>query len=159
MGHGSELRQEGRDGFFAASSIINIQYSIARVQQTVVDKVLSMDEVVEEGDLGEIFDDAFVGDHGRVEFIAELIEDEADAGEAFGADRVQSEQDVIERSELVGRHQQHWQAEAGGQVRHPQIAGHGHLPAARAFHHYGVVAGGEVPVVPDQGLLPDRAVL
>lgn len=58
--------------------------------------------MVDERDAGEFFDEAFVGDHGGVEFIVELVEDDAGALQAFGADGFNAEQSVVEGAEAVG---------------------------------------------------------
>lgn len=56
------------------------QVGLEMAEKFQIDEILPMDEVVEEGQSGEILDDAFVGDHGGVEFVAELVEDDAGAG-------------------------------------------------------------------------------
>ena len=46
--------------------------------------------MIEQGDAGEILDDAFVRDHGGVHFVLKLVEDDAGADESFGADGIHS---------------------------------------------------------------------
>ena len=65
------------------------------IQRLKIDEILLVDEVVDEWEAGEFFDEAFIGDHGGVEFVIELIEDDAGALEAFGADGIDAEKGVV----------------------------------------------------------------
>lgn len=95
-----------------------------------------MDEVLQQRDAGDIFEHALVGDHGGVEFVSELVEDDAGAGEAHGADGVEGEQDVIECAETVGGDENHRQVEIFREIGDAVICGKRDSPAAHAFNDH-----------------------
>ena len=117
-----------------------------------------MDEVVDEWEAGELFDEAFVGDHGGVEFVIELIEDDAGALQAFGADGIDAEDGVIECAEAVGDDEDDREIEGLGEIGDAKVGGDGDLPAACAFDEDLSVFGGELMVAVDQDLWVDRVV-
>lgn len=117
-----------------------------------------MDEVVEQRDAGEAFDDAFVGDHGGVEFVGELVQIDAGADEAAGADGGDGQQDVVERAELVFRDDDHRQPEVRGEAGNAIVANERNLPTAGSLDDdFGVLCG-EFPVAIDQYRGIDHAV-
>lgn len=73
-----------------------------------------MDDVIKERDIGKGFEDTFVGDHGGVHFVFELVEDDTGAGEAFGFDSGEGEEDVVEGTEAVSRDEDDWEGEVFG---------------------------------------------
>ena len=109
-----------------------------------------MDDVVEQGDAGEILDDAFVGDHGGVHFVLELVEDDAGAGEAARANGIHGEDDVIERSEFISCDDYNRQSKLCGEIGDVVARGKGDFPATGAFHDDLGVFPGEVVKSSDQ---------
>lgn len=127
-------------------------------QRVEVDEVLLMDEVVDEREAGEFLDEAFVGDHGGVEFVVELVEDDAGALQAFGADGFDAEQGVVEGAEAVGGDENDGEIEGFGEVGYAEIGSDGDFPSAGAFDEDLLMFGGEAVVAVDENLRVDRVV-
>ncbi len=108
-------------------------------EDLVVDEVLAVNEVIEEGDAGEFFDHSFIGDHGGIKFVLELVEDDASTGQALCFNGIDGELDVIEGAKLVGGDNQHGQAKVFGEVGDLVVLGDGDLPATCAFDDDDVV--------------------
>lgn len=128
------------------------------IQRLKIDEILLVDEVVDEWEAGEFFDEAFIGDHGGVEFVIELIEDDAGALQAFRADGIDAEEGVVEGAEAVGDDEDDWEVEGFGEIGNAEVGGDGDLPAACAFDENLRVFGGELMVSVDQDLWVDRVV-
>ena len=128
------------------------------IQRLKIDEILLVDEVVDEWEAGEFFDEAFVGDHGGVEFVIELIEDDAGAFQAFGADGIDAEEGVVEGAEAVGDDEDDRKIEGFCEIGNAEVGGDGDLPAACAFDEDLRVFGGELMVAVDQDLWVDRVV-
>ena len=105
-----------------------------------------MDDVVEEGDVGEGLEETFVGDHRCVHFVFELVEDDARAGEALGFDGCDGKEYVIEGTEPVCSDEDDRQIEFLGKVRDEVIFGDRYFPAASSFDEDGVVFSCEFAV-------------
>jgi predicted HicB family RNase H-like nuclease len=78
------------------------------VYEGFFEEILIVDEVIEQGKPGEVFQNSFVGDHGGVEFVAELVEDDAEAFETLLSDSGHREERVVEYTESVGGHKEDW---------------------------------------------------
>jgi hypothetical protein len=88
----------------------------------------------ENGDIGEgLAEDLGVGDGGGVEFVFEVVEDEALEGEAAIADGFGGEESVVEGAEAVGDDEEDGEIEHGGEVGDGLIFGEGDFPAADTF--------------------------
>ncbi len=127
-------------------------------QRIEVDEILLVDEVVDEWEAGEFFDEAFVGDHGGVEFVIELVEDDAGALQAFCADGIDAEEGVIECAEAVGDDEDDREIEGLGEIGDAEIGGDGDFPSARAFDENLRVFGSKSVVAVDQDLWVGRVV-
>ena len=114
--------------------------------------------MVDEREAGEFFDEAFVGDHGGVEFVIELIEDDAGALQTFRADGIDAEEGVIECAGAVGDDEDDWEIEGLCEIGDAEVGGDGDLPSACAFDEDLRVFGGELMVAVDQDLWVDRVV-
>ena len=128
------------------------------IEHLEVDEILLVNEVVDERDTSELLDEAFVGDHGGVEFVVELVEDDAGALQAFGADGIDAEEGVVEGAEAVGDDEDDREIEGFGEVGYAEVGGDGDLPSACAFDEDLLVFGAEAMVAVDQDLRIDRVV-
>ena len=114
--------------------------------------------MVDEWKAGEFFDEAFVGDHGGVEFVIELVEDDAGALKALGADCIDAEEGVVEGAEAVADDEDDRKIEGFGEIGDAKVGGDGDLPSARAFDENLRVLGSKSMVAVDQDLWVDRVV-
>ena len=89
--------------------------------------------MVDERGAAEFFDQAFVGDHGGVEFVVELVENDAGAVQAFGAYGLDTEQCVVEGAKAVGDDENDREIECFGEVGDAEVGGDGDFPSACSF--------------------------
>ena len=89
-------------------------------------------------------EDLGVGVLGGVGGGREVVQDDAGAGEASGADAFEGEEGVVDAAEAVGDDGDDGQGEADGEVGEGFGVGDGNEPAAGAFDEEGGVFGGEV---------------
>lgn len=88
-------------------------------------------------------EDLGVGVLGGVGGGREVVQDDAGAGEASGADAFEGEERVVDTAEAVGDDGDDGQGEADGEVGEGFGVGDGNEPAAGAFDEEGGMFGGK----------------
>lgn len=114
--------------------------------------------MVEERCGSDLLEDAFIGDHGRIQLVVELVEDDAFEGWCFGDDGVCGEQGVVDGTKFVASDEEDGEVQVFGEVGEIIIFGDRDFPTAGAFDDDDFMLGGEAVVGLDEVLRVDGAV-